>query len=110
MFETPGGKQEPGETIQSALKRELWEELGLTEMVVNPSPILLATFHPPLCKESHSIGIYEVMYYGDKMDYQGKEDATNLGFYDIWKLVDEECTPSLNLYRSYMEIANGYRF
>ena len=43
MWEFPGGKLEPGESVSQALKREINEELGL--IVKNHSPLIRITHH-----------------------------------------------------------------
>ena len=35
-WEMPGGRREPGETIDDAAKRELWEETGAAEADIRP--------------------------------------------------------------------------
>lgn len=35
-WEIPGGHREPGESIEAAARRELWEETGATEFLLKP--------------------------------------------------------------------------
>jgi len=40
LWELPGGKIEPGETVEECIKREIWEELGI-EIEVGLSLIVI---------------------------------------------------------------------
>lgn len=40
LWEFPGGKRKPGETLQSCLRREIWEELGVEIEVRQPATVV----------------------------------------------------------------------
>jgi 8-oxo-dGTP diphosphatase len=56
FWEFPGGKREPGETIEECLHRELWEELAIRAKpvmslppIVHDYPQVQVRLHPYLC-------------------------------------------------------------
>jgi len=62
LWEFPGGKTEPGETIAQALKRELAEELGIT-----------VSRQRPLIAFNHDFGEWRVrLHVHEVLDYEGE--------------------------------------
>jgi mutator protein MutT len=71
MWEFPGGKTEPGESIDAALVREIREELGCDSAV---GPLLLVTTHvyPEVRVELH---FFETTLHGEPMPQLGQQMA-----------------------------------
>lgn len=69
LWEFPGGKCEPGESIHECLIREILEELGVT---VEPGATLLVTTHayPEKTVELHFV---ECAMHGDPVPRQNQE-------------------------------------
>ncbi len=57
LWEFPGGKVEKAETVGVAIRRELWEEIGIELQTVNPEPFLYI-YH----KYSEETVLLEVCY------------------------------------------------
>ncbi len=73
-WEFPGGKQEPGESLEACLKREIQEELNMEIEVgkalspVSKAPIML---YPFLCSTSHPelhLSEHKAYVWADKAD------------------------------------------
>lgn len=85
MWEFPGGKVEPGETLEAALSREIAEELSLT--VVEPKYVFNFPYHypPDLDVDLH---IYHVTQFsgkahgaeGQTIHWSAINDLTNYEF------------------------------
>ena len=79
-WEFPGGKQEPGETIEETLARELKEELGITCVTIAPWQVVSHTY-PDLHVTLHFMHVTE--YAGEPVPHDGQEL--------VWVTPEEAC-------------------
>lgn len=58
LYDVPGGGVEIWETIPDALRREIWEETGLSAEIGDLLTVVDYFFHAPSGRQMHSILIY----------------------------------------------------
>ncbi|MBA1330850.1 thiamine monophosphate synthase, partial [Candidatus Endoriftia persephone str. Guaymas] len=69
LWEFPGGKLEPGESVEAALRRELYEELGIR--ISRFEPLIRVTHHYAEC--SVLLDVYRVFsYQGEPRGMEGQ--------------------------------------
>ena len=96
FWEFPGGKREPGETMQEALRRELHEELGIISHIIIPWQ---ETFHayPDLHVQLHFMHVTAfsgspVAQEGQTLRWVTAEEASELHFLPA----DKEILPHIS--------------
>lgn len=85
LWEFPGGKQEPGETLEECLRREIREELGIEIDVGEP---LCATTQPVNCQVTIRLHAYRASYVSGEMTLHEHDEVRwvspeDLGAYDF---------------------------
>lgn len=84
LFAFPGGRVEPGETLEEAARRELREETGLAASAL--SPIDLFRFEAPLHGPGASYELQVFLAEGTGGTLQAGDDADHAGWYDAERM------------------------
>ncbi len=87
FWEFPGGKVDPGETPEQALRRELWEEIGI--QAIDPEPFRVLDYAYP--ERTVRLHFYRVRCWSGEA--HGKEGQQVRWLYP-WEIPALECLPA----------------
>lgn len=105
----PGGALEPGETLEQAAKRELYEETGLKAKSLSLFNIFSGeAFY---YQYPHGDEVYNIITSYICTDYEGElkievEEVKELQFFDIKQLPERISPPELPIIREFIEQLN----